>query len=111
MLEERAGKRVADDETMVEEGQREPFSLGLDPQSQLRQLDSEWVLVDAVEAVHGDESPAERLGLALGEARLLALRRAARQVPHQLLVGIGQRGQPLAIPGGLYQGRLPLARR
>ena len=29
MLEERAGKRVADDETMVEEGQREPFSLGL----------------------------------------------------------------------------------
>ena len=52
------------------------------------QLDSEWVLVDAVEAVHGDEPSAERLGLALRKAGLLALRRAARQVPHQLLVRI-----------------------
>src|SRR5207249_1507236 len=81
------------------------------PKCQLRQLDSEWVLVDPVEAVHGDEPPAKRLGLALGEARLLALRRAARQVPHELLVGIGQRRQPLAIPGGLCEGRLSLARR
>src|SRR3989442_3536424 len=83
----------------------------LDPECQLRQLDGEWVLVDAVEAVPGDDPPAERLGLTLGETRLLALRRAARQVPHQLLVGIWQRRQPLAIPGGLCQGRLPFARR
>ena len=77
-------------ETVVEESERQPFGVGLDPQCQLGQLHRQRILVNAVETMNGDEAAAERLGFFLGEPRFLPFRGPAWEVADQLVVGIGE---------------------
>jgi hypothetical protein len=68
VLKEGAGKRIADNQTVVEESGGQPFGVRFDPQRQFGQLHRQWVLVDAVEAVNRNQAAAEGLSLLLGES-------------------------------------------
>ena len=70
-----AGDGIALQQAVVEEGQRQAFRIGFQPERQLCQFDRQGIAIDAIQAMHGNQSPAEGHGAPFRQCRCRRLRR------------------------------------
>ena len=90
MLDKRASERVAHQQPVVEEGQRQPLGVGLDPERELGQFNRQRILVYPVQTVNGSQTATDRLGNAPRNTLARTLGSAAGQITLQSIIGVGQ---------------------